>query len=140
MHYDEEEEDDDVYVYLKSSCRPYHSLFPPPLVIVVLLNYEFLPVFRNDHEGMIASTQVALAELLMSGVTTVVDLSIPYEGWLDVLGESGLRAVAAPMFRDARWLTKNGHELSYEWDTKEGQKSFDGARQVENVRSPQSGG
>ncbi|MEM9355876.1 MAG: amidohydrolase family protein [Pseudomonadota bacterium] len=102
--------------------------------------YEFLPVFRNDHEGMIASTQAALAELLMSGVTTVVDLSIPYEGWLDVLGESGLRAVAAPMFRDARWLTKNGHELSYQWDTNEGQKSFDDARQVINLANQHPSG
>ncbi|MEM7747332.1 MAG: amidohydrolase family protein [Pseudomonadota bacterium] len=102
--------------------------------------YEFLPVFRNDHEGMIASTQVALAELLMSGVTTVVDLSIAYEGWLDVLGESGIRAVAAPMFRDARWFTENGHELSYEWDTKEGQKSFYDARQVINLANQHPSG
>ena len=102
--------------------------------------YEFLPVFRNDHDGMVAATKVALAELLMSGVTTVVDLSMPYDGWLDILGESGLRAVAAPMFRDARWLTKNGHELTYEWDKKAGQQSFDEARQLINLANQHPSG
>tara|TARA_Y100001934_G_scaffold41010_1_gene49081 strand:- start:502 stop:987 length:486 start_codon:yes stop_codon:yes gene_type:complete len=47
--------------------------------------YEFLPVFANDRDGAIASMQVAMAELLMSGVTTVADLSIPFDGWLDTL-------------------------------------------------------
>lgn len=102
--------------------------------------YEFLPVFRNDHEGMVAATKVALAELLMSGVTTVVDLSMPYDGWLDILGQSGIRAVAAPMFRDARWLTTNGHELTYEWDQTAGQQSFDDARQVINLANQHPSG
>lgn len=102
--------------------------------------YEFLPVFRNDREGMIAATNVALAELLMSGVTTVVDLSFPYEGWLDVLGQSGIRAVTAPMFRDGRWLTTNGHELTYEWDTAGGQRSFEEARQVINLANQHPSG
>ncbi len=102
--------------------------------------YEFLPVMRNDKEGMIAATNVALAELLMSGVTTVVDLSFPFEGWLDALGRSGIRAVAAPMFRDARWLTRNGHELTYEWDAGAGQRSFEEARRVINLANQHPSG
>ena len=74
--------------------------------------------------------RVALAELLMSGVTTVVDLSIPFEGWIDTLGESGMRAVAAPMFRDARWFTRNGHQLDYAWDKKAGREAFERARRL----------
>ncbi len=89
--------------------------------------YEYLTVFGNDGPGNIAAMQVAMAELLLSGVTTVVDLSIPFDGWLDVLAESGIRAVAAPMFRDARWYTDNGHELKYDWDTKGGREGFDRA-------------
>ncbi len=89
--------------------------------------YEYLTVFGNDHAGSIAAMRVALAELLCSGVTTVVDLSIPFDGWLDVLGGAGIRAVAAPMFRDARWYTQDGHELKYEWDTAGGKKSFEQA-------------
>ncbi len=102
--------------------------------------YEFLPVLRNDRDGMIAATEVALAELLMSGVTTIVDLSFPYEGWLDVLGQSGIRAVAAPMFRDARWLTRNGHELTYEWDGASGQRSFEDARRAIDLASQHPSG
>src|SRR5262245_46203016 len=49
--------------------------------------YEFLTVFNNDAEGAVAAMRVALAELLLSGVTTVVDLSVPFEGWLDTLAE-----------------------------------------------------
>jgi cytosine/adenosine deaminase-related metal-dependent hydrolase len=86
--------------------------------------YEFLPIFQNDPDGMIAALQVALAELLMSGVTTVVDLSIPFEGWLDTIAQSGIRGVVAPMFRDGRWSTSNGHELIYDWDEAAGRKSF----------------
>ena len=89
--------------------------------------YEFLTVFDNDAEGSVAAMRVALAELLMSGVTTVVDISPPFEGWLDTLAESGIRAVAAPMFRDARWFTRNGHLLEYAWDLKQGREAFDRA-------------
>jgi 5-methylthioadenosine/S-adenosylhomocysteine deaminase len=92
--------------------------------------YEFLTVFNNDAEGSIAAMRVALAELLLSGVTTVVDLSVPFEGWLDTLAESGIRGVLAPMFRDARWFTKNGHQLDYAWDKKAGRDAFERARRL----------
>jgi hypothetical protein len=92
--------------------------------------YEFLTVFDNDAEGRLASLQVALSELLMSGCTTITDLSTPYEGWLDTLGGSGIRAVVAPGFRDARWLTRDGHTLEYEWDEGAGREAFEVARQT----------
>ncbi len=92
--------------------------------------YEFLTVFNNDRDGMLAAMQVALGELLMSGVTTVAALSIPFDGWLDILARSGIRGVAAPMFRDARWFTKNGHELSYEWDEPAGLDAFQNVRRI----------
>lgn len=92
--------------------------------------YEYLPVFRNDPEGMLAALRVALAELLISGVTTVVDLSFPYENWLDTLAQSGIRAVAAPMFRDGQWSTPNGHEIVYDWDEATGRRTFEAARRT----------
>jgi 5-methylthioadenosine/S-adenosylhomocysteine deaminase len=92
--------------------------------------YEFLTVFNNDREGSVAAMRVALAELLMSGVTTVVDISPPFPGWIDTLAESGIRAVAAPMFRDARWFTRNGHQLDYAWDKKAGREGFENARRL----------
>lgn len=102
--------------------------------------YEFLTTIGNDQEGMRAAVQVAMAELMLSGVTTVVDLSVPFEGWLDILADSGLRAVIAPMFRDARWLTRDGHSLDYEWDMSAGREAFDNAtRLIERARQHPTG-
>ncbi len=102
--------------------------------------YEFLTVFETDLEGWRAAMQVGLAELLLSGCTTVADLSFPFDGWLDLLADSGIRAVAAPVYRDARWYTRNGHSLEYEWDTGRGRQQFDQARQlIELARQHPSG-
>jgi cytosine/adenosine deaminase-related metal-dependent hydrolase len=82
--------------------------------------YEYLPLFESDAEGRRAATEVALCELMQSGVTTVCDLSAARGDWLDTLGASGMRVYAAPMFRSGRWYTPNGHEVRYEWDEKGG--------------------
>ena len=53
--------------------------------------YEHLPVFDPvDDQGRLACLKVALAELLLSGVTTLVDLSSPFEGWAETLLDSCL--------------------------------------------------
>ncbi len=103
--------------------------------------YEHLPVFDPaDDEGRMACLKVALAELLLSGVTTVVDLSAAFDGWLDALADSGIRAVAAPFFRDARWYTSDGYKLQYDWDEKAGRERFDAAcRVIELARQHPSG-
>ena len=102
--------------------------------------YEYLPVFASTEASARAAMQVALAEMLASGVTTVADLSIPFDGWLDVLGDSGMRVSVAPMYRDARWYTTNGHRLDYDWNTANGQKGFDNAKRlVELARQHPSG-
>ena len=89
--------------------------------------YEYLPILRPDAEGTRAAYGVALAELALSGVTTVCDLALPSEGWLDLLGASGLRVCIAPMFRSGRWLTRNGHSVEYEWDAAAGQRGLEQA-------------
>src|SRR3954451_23745159 len=86
--------------------------------------YEFMPIFRADAEAVPHCVRVALSELLLSGVTTVADLSMAHPSWLDLLGESGMRVCIAPMFRSARWFTRNGHVVEYEWDTKAGERAF----------------
>jgi len=70
--------------------------------------YEYLPLFEADAEGRRAATEVALCELMQSGVTTLCDLSAAREDWLDTLGASGLRVYAMPMFRSGRWYTPKG--------------------------------
>ena len=47
--------------------------------------YEIMPLFRPDGEGVKAAFRVALCEALMSGVTTLVDLSVAHDGWVDLM-------------------------------------------------------
>ena len=77
-----------------------------------------------------ASTQNAIAELLKSGATTVVDLAVAYDGWLDLLADTGIRAIAAPMYRDAKWMVPTGHRLDYDWNLEKGRRDFADALEV----------
>jgi len=102
--------------------------------------YEYLTVLRPDAEGIRACYGVALSELLLSGVTTLCDLSMPSEDWLDILAASGLRVCIAPMFRSGRWFTRNGHRVEYEWDEKAGYEAFEAAmREIEKAVQHPSG-
>jgi 5-methylthioadenosine/S-adenosylhomocysteine deaminase len=102
--------------------------------------YEYLPLFESDAEGRRAATEVALSELMQSGVTTVCDLSAAHEDWLDTLGASGLRVYAAPMFRSGRWHTPNGHEVRYVWNERAGRDGLDHAiRLIDRARQHPSG-
>lgn len=89
--------------------------------------YEYMPIFRADAEAVPHCVRVALSELLLSGVTTVADLSMAHPGWLDLLAESGMRVCIAPMFKSAKWFTRNGHVVEYEWDEAAGEKAMDEA-------------
>jgi 5-methylthioadenosine/S-adenosylhomocysteine deaminase len=86
--------------------------------------YEFMPVFRIAPEAATAATQVAVSELLKSGVTTLVDLSGARPGWADDFAATGIRAVLAPMYRSASWRTPDGHSVEYLWDEKAGERGF----------------
>ena len=94
------------------------------------------PVFLPGHsmdsgtaaaETMRAATRMAVFELLSSGATTVADLAICYDGWLDTLAETGIRAVAAPMYRSAAWVANTGHTVDYDWDEAAGRRAFEAA-------------
>lgn len=102
--------------------------------------YEYLPILRPDPEAVPDCVRVALSELLLSGVTTVADLSMAHPGWLDLLAESGMRVCVAPMFRSARWYTKNGHLVEYEWSEGAGEKAMEEAlRLVERAEQHECG-
>jgi cytosine/adenosine deaminase-related metal-dependent hydrolase len=100
--------------------------------------YEIMPVFRPDPEGVPSTARIAWGELLLSGVTTLVDLSVAWDGWVEALAASGLRGIAAPMYRSARWFTDNGYVVKYEWDEKAGERAFEAALAVVDaaVRHP----
>ncbi len=86
--------------------------------------YEYLPIFRADSDAIPNCVRVALSELLLSGVTTLADLSMAHPGWLDLLAAAGMRVCVAPMFRSARWYTKNGHLVEYAWDPAAGETAM----------------
>lgn len=91
---------------------------------------HFRRSFVPDAAAQYASARYGLAELLATGTTTVVDLSHAYPGWLDLLGQSGLRAWVAPMFRSARWWTDTGQEIKYDWAPDLGRAAFAEAMSV----------
>ena len=82
--------------------------------------YEYMPTMEGDAQAASAQLTLAASELLMSGVTTVVDMSVIHDEWIDIMARSGLRGYVAPMFRSARWFTRNGHVVEYDWNVQGG--------------------
>lgn len=132
-----------VNIHSHPSSEPMNKGFTDEVGTPGLYNsslYEYLPIFRPDPDAVHSCVRVALSELLLSGVTTVADLSVAHPGWLDLLAESGMRVCIAPMFRSARWFTRNGHVVEYAWDEKAGEKAMEEAFSlVERAEQHQSG-
>jgi cytosine/adenosine deaminase-related metal-dependent hydrolase len=81
----------------------------------------------SDPELRRACLEVALCEVLKSGVTTVCDISPIYEGWTDIVGKSGIRGFMAPGFASARWKLSDDHSLGFDWDEARGRKGLEAA-------------
>jgi 5-methylthioadenosine/S-adenosylhomocysteine deaminase len=92
--------------------------------------YERVVAFHLDEEGRRAAAEVAYSELLASGVTSVIDLSAPMPGWLDLIAHSGLRGFVAPGYASARWRLENNYELKFQWDEAAGRRGFDAAQRL----------
>ncbi|HZS33134.1 MAG TPA: amidohydrolase family protein [Methylomirabilota bacterium] len=102
--------------------------------------YERVVAFRLDEAGRAAAAEVAYSELLASGVTSLVDLSAPFPGWLDLLGRSGLRGFVAPAYASARWQLASDHEVGFHWDEAAGRRGFEAAlRLIEEAERHPSG-
>jgi 5-methylthioadenosine/S-adenosylhomocysteine deaminase len=80
-----------------------------------------------DDEARAASAEVAYCELLLSGVTTLVDISPIWDGWLDLFAGSGLRGYLAPGFASARWRLDNDRAVEYVWDEARGREGLSAA-------------
>jgi len=81
----------------------------------------------SDPELRCASLEVALCELLKSGVTSVCDISPIYQGWTDVFARSGVRGFLAPGYASARWKLSDDRSLGFDWDEARGRKGMDAA-------------
>ena len=76
--------------------------------------YERGQAFRLDEDGRKAGAEVAYSELLASGVTTLADLSTPFDGWIELMARSGLRGFIAPGYASARWYMSNQHQIQFD--------------------------
>jgi 5-methylthioadenosine/S-adenosylhomocysteine deaminase len=73
-----------------------------------------------DNEARAASAEFAYCELLLSGVTSLVDISPAWDGWIDLFATSGMRGFVAPGFASAQWRLDNDFELKFAWDDARG--------------------
>ena len=102
--------------------------------------YERSQAFRPDMAGRLAGKQVAYCEMLLTGITTVADLSGNDPGWIDLAARSGLRVFLAPGFASAWWILQNDWELKYVWDEAAGRRNFHAALAlIEEARAHPSG-
>ena len=81
----------------------------------------------SDPELRRAGLEVALCEVLKSGVTSVCDISPIYDGWTDIMAKSGIRGFMAPGFASARWKLSDDRSLGFDWDEARGRKGLDAA-------------
>lgn len=96
--------------------------------------------YRPDPNDMAAAAAVAYSELLLSGVTSLADISAPYPGWLDHTVKSGMRTWLAPGFASARWRLENRHQLLFDWDEAGGREKMDTALAlIDQARGHQCG-
>ncbi len=84
----------------------------------------------TDDASRAASAEFAYCELLLSGVTSVMDISGAWDGWIDLIAKSGLRSFLAPSFASARWKLENEYTLGYDWDEQRGRRGFENALKV----------
>ena len=89
--------------------------------------FERAGAYWPDDPGKLACAEAAYCELLKSGVTTLVDISGEYPGWLELIARSGLRGVLAPAYASSRWVVRRSHLLEYEWNEAAGRETFESA-------------
>ena len=86
--------------------------------------FNSLIAFRPLKEQQSTVAEVGLSELLLSGVTTLVDVASPYPGWFELTERSGLRIYLAPMYNSAVWRAKGAYDLTYDWADDGGEADF----------------
>jgi 5-methylthioadenosine/S-adenosylhomocysteine deaminase len=90
--------------------------------------YERSAAFDTSSLGLRhASLEIALSELLKSGVTSLCDISPIFEGWADIFTRAGIRGFLAPGFASARWKLENDHTLGFDWAADGGRSRMDAA-------------
>jgi cytosine/adenosine deaminase-related metal-dependent hydrolase len=80
------------------------------------VNYLF--AYSPSLEDQAISAEYGICELLLSGVTTMVDISHAYPGWFELGERSGMRFYFAPMYTSTQdeWVMDSPYEVSYKWE------------------------
>ncbi|MEE2980938.1 MAG: amidohydrolase family protein [Pseudomonadota bacterium] len=86
--------------------------------------YDGWNLFAPEPEDKAWNARFAYCELLLSGVTTAVDMCDPFPGWLEAMADSGLRGYLSPFYASARWYSDDGYRLKYEWAEDGGKAAF----------------
>ena len=102
--------------------------------------YERGVAFRPDAPGRHAGKTTAYCEMLLTGITSVADLSGIDDGWIDLAARSGLRVFLAPSYASASWRLENSWQLKYAWDEAAGRRGLDAALAlIEQAQADPSG-
>ncbi len=91
---------------------------------------ERLQAFRLGDDGRQAAATLAYAEMLRAGTTTACDVTLPFDGWLDTMVQSGMRFHAAPTFASSRWGMSSPQTVTWKWDEANGLAQFERAKRV----------
>jgi cytosine/adenosine deaminase-related metal-dependent hydrolase len=89
--------------------------------------FERSQAMKLGEAGQRAAMRLAYAELMAAGVTSVVDLSAPFPGWIDTMAESGMRVWAGPGFASARWGMSAPQAVEWLWTDGAGRAGFERA-------------
>jgi 5-methylthioadenosine/S-adenosylhomocysteine deaminase len=91
---------------------------------------ERLQAFRLGDDGRQGAATLAYSEMLRAGTTTACDVTVPFEGWLETMAQSGMRFYAAPTFASARWGMSSPQTVTWKWDEAGGLAQFEKAKRV----------
>jgi 5-methylthioadenosine/S-adenosylhomocysteine deaminase len=95
--------------------------------------FEYTWLLQEDEESAIAATQASAADLLRSGCTTMAELycsGLPHDGWVDMLGRTGIRTYVCPMVQSGHWYTPNGKDHLYTWYEEKGVQNLSRALEM----------
>lgn len=91
---------------------------------------ERLQAFRLGDDGRQGAATLAYCEMLRAGTTTACDVTMPFDGWLETMAQSGMRFYAAPTFASARWGMAAPQTVTWKWDEAGGLAQFEKAKKV----------
>jgi 5-methylthioadenosine/S-adenosylhomocysteine deaminase len=104
--------------------------------------FEYLPVrdAAQDDEASRACLAFSMAELLMTGTTTVMEIGSHGHDAIEEASRVGMRLYVGQGYRSGQWYTDDGKQVQYRWDDAAGDRGFERAVSfIEEVDGQQNG-